>query len=163
MKVLKLIDLLEEEMETAQGMPFTSKHMIDRERCLEVIAKIRLSLPEELQQAEWVKKERQKILEDAHKEAAMIKQDALEEKETLLDQSQMVLEAREIGQQIAKKAHNAKIAMMQSANEYVYDIMEEAEKALLVNVDRLRTDKQQLSINRSAEENDMDDEEVEEL
>ena len=61
MNIISLLDILEDELEKGASVPFASKAFIDREKCLDIIKDIRLSLPEEIKQAEWVK-EQQRIL-----------------------------------------------------------------------------------------------------
>ena len=45
------------------------KALIDREELLEIIKEIRIQLPDEVKQAQWIKEERQRILVEAQKEA----------------------------------------------------------------------------------------------
>ena len=67
MNLISLLDVLEDELEKGTNVPFASKALIDKEKCLDIIKDIRLSLPEEIKQAEWVKKEQHRILMEAQK------------------------------------------------------------------------------------------------
>ena len=69
MEIFTLLETLEEIIENSKKMPFTNKVMIEQEDLLDIIKEIRLKLPEDLKQAKWVSEERDRILEEAKKEA----------------------------------------------------------------------------------------------
>ena len=62
MKVLELLEEIEEIVDTASGFPLTGKIMIDADELLEIVKEIRTELPEEIQQAQWIKGEQRRIL-----------------------------------------------------------------------------------------------------
>ena len=72
MKVLELLDLLEEEIESGGSLPLTGKKILDPDKLLDIVDEIREALPGEFRQAEILKQERERILEDAQKEAATL-------------------------------------------------------------------------------------------
>ena len=49
MKVLELLDEIEEIIETSSGFPLTGKIMVDAEELKEIVGDIRTSLPDEIQ------------------------------------------------------------------------------------------------------------------
>ena len=49
MKVLELLEEIEEIVDTASGFPLTGKIMIDADELLEIVKEIRTELPEEIQ------------------------------------------------------------------------------------------------------------------
>ena len=65
MKVIDLIQEIEDILETAGGFPLTGKVMVDPGEIRDILKEIRQELPEEIQQAQWIKNERQRILDDA--------------------------------------------------------------------------------------------------
>ena len=69
MEIFTLLETLEDLLENSKGVPFSSKCLVDKEEGLELIKEIILKLPDELKQAKWVKEERQRILDEAQKEA----------------------------------------------------------------------------------------------
>ena len=70
MKFKELIDELEEFVEDAGKIPLSGgKCLINKEELFGIIEQIRLTYPEDIKQAEYVKKERDRILQDAEKEA----------------------------------------------------------------------------------------------
>ena len=76
MEIFTLLDELEEYLEGAKSVPFTTKCIVDKDEFLETIKEIRLKLPDELKQAKWVKEERGRILVEAKKEADGIVKEA---------------------------------------------------------------------------------------
>ena len=65
MRVLELLEEIEEIVDTAAGFPLTGKIMIDSEELLEIVREIRSELPDEIQQAQWIKNERERIMTEA--------------------------------------------------------------------------------------------------
>ena len=68
MEVLKLIDEIEDIVEAGTSLPFSGKVMVDKFEILEILKEIRIKLPDEIKKATWIKKERQRILEEAQKD-----------------------------------------------------------------------------------------------
>ncbi|NLB42479.1 MAG: ATPase, partial [Clostridiales bacterium] len=104
MNIISLLDLLEDELERGVNVPFASKALIDREKCLEMIKDIRLSFPEEIKQAEWVKKEQQRILADAQKEAHAISAEAEQRIRALVDENEITQNAYQQSREILEAA-----------------------------------------------------------
>jgi len=54
MNVMGLLDYLQEEVAEASKVPFTENCMVDREKLLNIIQDIRVTLPNEIKEAETV-------------------------------------------------------------------------------------------------------------
>ena len=52
MRVLELLEEIEEIVDTAAGFPLTGKIMVDSQELLEIVREIRAELPDEIQQAQ---------------------------------------------------------------------------------------------------------------
>ena len=72
MDLMKLIDILEETIEGAWNIPFTSKCFADKEELFETIRDIRLKIPDEIKEAQKVTSDKQRIINDAKQEAESI-------------------------------------------------------------------------------------------
>ena len=68
MTVLEFLEEIEDIVKNAPGLPLTGKIMVDADELLEITKGIRLSLPDDVQQAKWVRDEKDRILEDARTE-----------------------------------------------------------------------------------------------
>ncbi len=84
MRVLILLNELEDKMESASTVPLTGKTIIDRDDILDILNEIRLQLPDEIKQAKWIKEERGKILNDAQEEAKRVVQNAQNESQMIM-------------------------------------------------------------------------------
>ncbi len=51
MKVLKLLEELEDIVDDATGLPLSNKIMVDAEEIFQIVREIRLALPDDVQQA----------------------------------------------------------------------------------------------------------------
>ena len=76
MEIFTLLETLEDILERSKTLPFTNKGIIEKDELLDIIKEIRLKLPDELKQAKWVREERERILQEAHKEASDIVKEA---------------------------------------------------------------------------------------
>ncbi|MDR2132315.1 MAG: ATPase [Clostridiales Family XIII bacterium] len=94
MKVLELLDELEEILDTASGVPLTKKIILDGLEIQDIVREIRVALPEEIQQAHWITEQRQGILEEGKKEYDIIIQDAKQQAEILVDTSEIMMRAK---------------------------------------------------------------------
>lgn len=75
MDVLELIDQLEDMIEGAAAIPIMGKIMVNKVDMLDMLKEIRIKLPDDLKQAQWITHEKQRIISEAQKQAdAMIKE-----------------------------------------------------------------------------------------
>ena len=68
MKVLDLLEEIEEICDTSAGVPLMNKIMVDKAELVEIVGDIRKAMPDEIQQAQFIKDERERILNDAKEE-----------------------------------------------------------------------------------------------
>ena len=65
MDVLVLIDKLDDVVHNARTVPLTDQVRIDREEIYDILDQMRATIPEEIEQARWIVKERQEMLAEA--------------------------------------------------------------------------------------------------
>ena len=111
MEIFQLLDNLEDLIENSKKVPLSDKSMIDKDEILEVLKEIRIKLPDELKQAKWVKEERQRILEEAQKEADDIVKEAENRIIAMIDEHE-----------ITRKAYEKKAEIIETANEMSREI-----------------------------------------
>ena len=68
----EIIELMEELLDNASAMPFSSKKMIDSEQMRDYIDNLHLSLPPELEKAKETQRQKDNIISDANAEAEKI-------------------------------------------------------------------------------------------
>jgi len=123
MKVLDLLEEIEEIADTSSSVPLTAKIMVDREEILEIVKDIRTALPDEIQQAQFIKDERQRILDEAKNEYEMLIKDAEEQAERLVDDHEITTQARHRAMEINKKADDNVRKLKMSTFEYIDKIL----------------------------------------
>ncbi len=86
MNVMALLDYLQEEVEQGSKVPLSTRCMVDREKCLDIINDIRQALPNEIMEAETIRNEKNQILYDAEKESESIIAEAEEKVRQMVEE-----------------------------------------------------------------------------
>jgi hypothetical protein len=94
MTVLDLLDEIEDIVETAPSVPLTGKIMVDSGELLEIVKDIRLGLPDDVQQAKWVKDEKGRILSEAKTEYEKIIVEAKKQADFLVESHDITIKAQ---------------------------------------------------------------------
>lgn len=128
MKVIELIQEIEDVLDTSSGFPLTGKVMIDPGEIKALLKEIRDELPEEIQQAQWIKNERQRILDDAKKEYDSLIKVANEKADQLVDEHDITLRAKKRADDIMRvteeNVRNLKMDTFQYIDEVLYTFQE---------------------------------------
>ncbi len=123
MEVLEIIDMLEDVVEKSMAIPFAGRAVVDREELLDLIQEIRLNLPGDLKQAKWVKEERQRILDEANKEAESIVKSAEEKMASMIDDHEITQKAYAQANEIIAAAQNNARELRLGTRQYADDVM----------------------------------------
>ncbi len=123
MKVLELLDEIEEIIETSSGFPLTGKIMVDAEELKEIVSDIRTSLPDEIQQAQWIKNERDRILDEARTEYETIIRDAQRQSEDLINENEITEKSRMMAEDLMKTTEENSRQLKMSTYDYVDGIL----------------------------------------
>ncbi len=123
MDLLSALNELEELIETSSKVPFTRKVMVEEERLLDLLDRIRTTMPEEIRQAKWIIQEREKVLGDSQKEAMRILDDVQKQIERKADDSEVVRQAKIVAEEIIAKAESVAREMREGAKGYADDIL----------------------------------------
>lgn len=127
MKVLESLDLLEEEIENGSSLPFTGKKILDPDKLLDIVDDIREALPSEFRQAEILKQERERILEDAQKEAATLVAETQARVSKLVTEHEVTKQAYQQSQEIINSSETNAREIRDGAIAYADDILGELE------------------------------------
>jgi len=131
MEVMLLLDALEDILEKAPNLPLSSKSVINKEELQEIIKDIRIKLPDEVKQAQWIKEERQKILIEAKKDAEAIRRESEEKLQKIKEERQRVLAEAEREAEILKKEADKKIQDLIDESDIVKKANEQAKEIIL--------------------------------
>ncbi len=126
MTVLELLEEIEDIVDTAPGLPLTGKIMVDAGELLEIVRAIRLSLPDDVQQAKWVKDEKERILGEAKGEYEKIIVEAKKQADYLVETDDITLRAQKMAEGIRQDAEDyAKVLKMRTydyVDKMLYDM-----------------------------------------
>jgi hypothetical protein len=132
MRVLELLEEIEEIVDTAAGFPLTGKIMIDSEELLEIVREIRSELPDEIQQAQWIKNERQRILDEAKAEYESILNEARQKADALVENDKITVKAKARADEILRIAQENSQVMKMSILDYtdsmLYNLQEKVDQ-----------------------------------
>ena len=126
MKVLELLEELEDIVDNATNVPLTSKIMLEAEDVFNIVREVRLALPDDVQQAKWIRDERDRILSDAKAEYERIIREAKKQADYLVETDDITLRATKLAQEIREDAElHAKMLKMRSydyVDKMLYDM-----------------------------------------
>lgn len=123
MDILNMLDRMEDIIEDSSKIPLSNKVMIDKEELLDIINEIRLKLPDEINRASWIAKERQRILNEAQTEADEIIERAKREVKYLIDENEISKQAKKISNELVESAQAKAAEMKENAYNYSDEIL----------------------------------------
>ena len=158
-KVLDLLDELEDILDEATSVPLTNKVVIETDDIFAICKDIRLSLPDDIQQAKWIVDERDRILEDAKNEYERIIREAKKQADYLVETDEITKRATKLANDILEDAQvNSKMLKMKTydyVDRILYDMQGKMRElnakyigAMLTNIDNTFE-----NINSTLEEN----------
>jgi cell division septum initiation protein DivIVA len=113
------LQALEEMVADAKSVPLSSSVMVNRAEVEALVTELREVMPDELAQARWLVRDRDRILETAREDADRILSDARTESERLVSQQHVVTTARiEADEILARARENARRVKLE-AEDYV--------------------------------------------
>lgn len=131
-KVMQLLDELEDILETASKVPFSDKAIVDSEEISQIISDIRLSMPKDIQQAQWVKDEQDRIINEAKAEYDKVIVAAKKQAEYLVETDVIKREAEKRAGAVITEAESHGRYMKLRSYEYIdkmlYDMQNEIAK-----------------------------------
>jgi cell division septum initiation protein DivIVA len=128
MNLIVLIERLEEL--TNSSFQIAGKVVIDHEELDELINKIQIALPEEIKQAEWVSREKERYLQQAHEEGKKIIKEAETYAEELVQQDPILAKAEAEAERIINEAKQNAEEIESEAKDYAHRVFERLEDSL---------------------------------
>ncbi len=144
MEILSILEALEDLIEKSPGLPLSGKCIVDREEVLEIIKEMRLKLPDDLKQANWIKEERQRILMEAQKEANSIVKNAEGKISSLVDEHEITKKAYEQANEIVSNAQKNAREIRLGTKEYADSILSKVEEILNDTLDVIKINREEL-------------------
>lgn len=145
-----LLDLLEQLVNRSKKVAFSSKVMVDEEDLLEIVDQLRATIPDEILQAKRMLAERERVLEDAQKDAERVLEQSREEALRLVDEQKLLVEARKRADRLLMEAEQHAEGMRLGADEYAADVLGNLEQMLSKLLTRVQNGLSQLEADRNA-------------
>ncbi|AEB76165.1 hypothetical protein [Clostridium botulinum] len=137
MEIMKLLEYLQEIIETSHNLPVVGKIVVHKKEVLDIIEQIMKYLPDEFKKAQWICEEKERILSNAHKEADSIKRESYEILKKEIEKHSVTKEAQVKAETIIASARrDAKIIQM-GAREYADEILCQLEKEISIKSEQL--------------------------
>ena len=125
MKVMELLEELEDIVDAATNVPLTSKIMLEAEDVFNIVREIRLALPDDVQQAKWIRDERDRIIADAKAEYERIIREAKKQADYMVETDDITLKATKLAQEIMEDAELHARLLKMKTYDYVDKILYE--------------------------------------
>jgi vacuolar-type H+-ATPase subunit H len=104
--------------------------MVNEDEMMELIDQVRFNLPDEIKQANWTVSEQQRIITEAHAEAARIMSRANERAEETSSEHEVMRRAERHATQVVKDAQAKSDQIIQEAEGYALEQLKQLEAHL---------------------------------
>ena len=135
--LLDYLDDIEELLDKSRGVPLTGKISVEKEKLLDIVNEIRLSLPDDMRIAQRILGDHDKILEDAKHRAASLLDDAKMEAKTLINNHEISRRASEQAADHMEETKRSAREIRLNAMDYADEILEKAENQIRQTMDNM--------------------------
>ncbi|MEW9077719.1 hypothetical protein [Terrisporobacter glycolicus] len=163
LEIMDLFQELEELIENAPLKGLARKSIsIDKEEILAIINDIKALMPEEVNQAIWINRERQRIITEAKAEAEQIIEQANQEAQIkaregeqfeenlkqqfddIVESNEVVERAKERASEIISRAESYALEIREGSIEYAEDVISSVEQNLFETLEIVKRNKREL-------------------
>lgn len=144
MKTEKLLEELENLIETSSHMPLTNKKMIEEEDIMRLVDALTESLPLELEESRRIVAERDRIIAEGQQQAEALVAQAKEYIQKLTEESELVKQAQEHANHIIAEANKSSEELKSSSIQYASDVFKYVESNLEKTLESLKENRQTL-------------------
>ncbi len=127
---LYLVDRLEELVGVGKRVPFSNRVMVEEEEFLAIVDQLRVTVPNEIRQAQRVIREREAIVLQAQDEAAKILDVARQQAEYIVSQHGVLNEARQRGEELLQQVEIAHRRSIKDIDQYALEQFTRMEEAM---------------------------------
>jgi vacuolar-type H+-ATPase subunit H len=114
----------------ARHVPLSNQVMVNEDEVMELIDQVRFNLPDEIKQANWTVSEQQRIITEAHAEAARIMSRANERAEETSSEHEVLRRAERHATQVVKDAQSKSDQIIHEAESYALEQLKQLEAHL---------------------------------
>lgn len=136
MSVFNLLDQLENAIENSKrAFMQNDKVIINPDELYAIIDQIRTTLPDDIRDAQWVKKEEEQIKQKAKDDYERLLAEAQQRAYAMASETEIMRLAEERAREMLEEAHQAGREITLGAFNYANDIMEKIENQLQIYYD----------------------------
>jgi len=139
-----LINEIEEIVDHGTKIPMTGKVLVDDAVIFELLDRVRATLPEEITNAKWVLKERQRILDEAQAEAQKLMDQGKVYVDKMALENEVVKQAQDYGEDIVRQAQTFAREVKTGAVQYADEMLQHVEQSLYETLQALRKNREEL-------------------
>lgn len=141
MDIMEIIEFMEETIDKAPTVPLSGKILIDKEEILDYIQEMRLSYPDELKEAKWVKEERERIISEAEARADSMIKTAETKMLQMVDENEITKQAQEYANSLVEEAKAQSTKLITDSDQYADDILGDVERRLEMLLKKVTDDR----------------------
>ena len=121
--ILFLVDRLEELFQKGRRLPLTHQVVVEEQAFLDLIDQMRVTIPEEIRQAQRVSEEKDRMLAEARQEAEQTLVNAREQAAFLMTEKGLTRQAQAEGEQLVAEARKQAQKQMADADKYTIAVL----------------------------------------
>jgi predicted ATPase len=129
MSVYRVLDKLEAYVHEGTWLP-AGYRILSEERLIELLEKVRASLPEEVGRAKIIAKDHDRMMRAAQEKAQAIVDEAASKHENLVDENEIVQRARATADVVLREAEERARSIREGADRYAAEVLSEMEGRL---------------------------------
>lgn len=123
LEIISLLEEFENVVDESSRIPMTGKVIIHEDVVYNYLDRLRAMLPETVREAEWVLREKERIIRDAEREAETIIETAKSKLQRIAGESEIVRLARNQSDEIIESARDAAREITQGSFSYADEVM----------------------------------------
>ena len=129
-QIQELINDLANLIKDAKKVPLANLVLVEQEKVMTILDLLKITLPDEINEAQKLNKQREQIIDEAQQEAEKILEKAREKEEQLINESQIIIDAEAKAKEIILEAQKQASYYQESAMEWVDEKLNSLESLL---------------------------------
>jgi len=148
--LLALLDELEGFLAESSRIPLTGKLLVDEQEILEIVDRLRQSIPDALHQAQRLTRDRDRLLQQAREEGEAFINESKAYAEKLTRDSVINQRAQEEGDRVVEEARRMSREIRLAARDYADELMERLEANMQKALSIVRAGREELGMGQAA-------------
>ena len=136
--LLDLISMLDDIVRKAAPVPLSKKSLVDASQIDEIATEMRLVLPREIQQAQNIVADKNRIISEAKKEAEKIISTAEKQREELINSNAILQEARRRATEEINNAQQRSNVIRNYTQDFTDKMLSRVEELMVKDVNEIR-------------------------